>query len=98
MHHIVRKYLQLHCNIQSLKQVRKIGEKSEKYQSSICIHSAIRMAPPKKCITIFSSINLLQIMLGLIVKILWKIYKTPFSLFHAARLKTRFTGVRPAVD
>ena len=47
MHNIVRKYLQLHCNIQSLKQFRKIGEKSEKYQSSIGIHSAIRIAPPK---------------------------------------------------
>ena len=37
-------------------------------------------------------------MVGLIVKILWKIYKTPLILFHAACLKTRFTGVRPAVD
>ena len=93
MHNIVRKYLQSHCNIQSLKQIRKIGEKSEKCESSIWIHSAIRIPPP-----IFSSNNLLQIMLGLIVEILWKMYKTPFSLFHAARLKTRFTGVRPEVD
>ena len=37
-------------------------------------------------------------MLGLVVKILWKIYKTPLILFHAARLKTQFTGVRAAID
>ena len=37
-------------------------------------------------------------MMGHIVKILWKIYKTPMILLHAARLKTRLTGVRPTVD
>ena len=35
--------------------------------------------------------------MGLTVKILWKIYKTPQILLHAARLKTWLTGVRPAV-
>ena len=33
-----------------------------------------------------------------IVKIPWKIYKTPLTLLHVARLKTWLTGVRPAVD
>ena len=37
-------------------------------------------------------------MMGLIVKILWKIYKTPLILLHAARHKTWLTGVRPAVE
>ena len=32
------------------------------------------------------------------VKIVWKIYKTPVTLLHAARRKARQTGVRPAVD
>ena len=35
--------------------------------------------------------------MGLIVKILCKIYKTPLILLHAARLKTWMTGLRPAV-
>ena len=35
--------------------------------------------------------------MSLMVKILWKIYKTPLILFHAARFKTWQTGVRPAV-
>ena len=34
--------------------------------------------------------------MGLIVKILWKIYKSPLILLHAAQ--TWLTGVRPAVD
>ena len=37
-------------------------------------------------------------MVGLIVNILWKIYKTPLILLHAARLKTWLIGVRPTVD
>ena len=37
-------------------------------------------------------------MMGIIVKILWKIYKTPLILLHAALLKTCLTSVRPAVD
>ena len=37
-------------------------------------------------------------MMGLIFKILWKIYKTPPILFLVARLKTWLTGARPAVD
>ena len=36
--------------------------------------------------------------MGLTVKILWKIYKTPLILLHVARLKTWLTGVRPRVD
>ena len=37
-------------------------------------------------------------MMALVVKILWKIYKNPLILLHAACLKTWLTGVRPAVD
>ena len=37
-------------------------------------------------------------MMGLIFKVLWKIYKTPLILLHAAHLKILLTGVRPAVD
>ena len=37
-------------------------------------------------------------MMGIIVKILREIYKTPLILLHAARLKTCLTGVWPAVD
>ena len=51
-------------------------------------------------ITIFGSINPLFFLIwwSLIGKILQKIYKTPLILLHAARLMTRLTGVRPAVD
>ena len=37
-------------------------------------------------------------MVGLIFKILWKIYKTPLILLHAARLNTSLTGVWSTAD
>ena len=48
----------------------------------------------------FGSINSLSFLIwwSWKVKILQKIYKTPLILLHAARLMTRLTGVRPAID